>query len=63
LPRLAWAAILFYASCCSWDDRHVPPCPAFFAVEMEVSQFLFFFTPKLAWNFDLPNLSLPQSWG
>jgi hypothetical protein len=29
-PRLVWTmTLLFYASCCNWDDRYVPPCRAF----------------------------------
>jgi hypothetical protein len=35
LPRLAWTSIfLSYASHCSWDDKHVPPGPAFFSIEI-----------------------------
>jgi hypothetical protein len=30
LSRLAWTAVLVYVSCHSWDDRCVPPHPAFF---------------------------------
>jgi hypothetical protein len=48
LPGLAWTTILlFYTSCCTWDDRYVPPHPAF-SVEMRV---LLTFLPWLAWNF------------
>jgi hypothetical protein len=31
LLRPGWTSILlFYTSCHHWDDRHIPPCPAFF---------------------------------
>jgi hypothetical protein len=39
MPRSACTVILFYASNCSWDDRHLPPHPPF-SIEME-SQELF----------------------
>jgi hypothetical protein len=36
LPGLAWPVILlFYTSCHSWDNRHIPSCPGF-SIELEV---------------------------
>jgi hypothetical protein len=29
LPRLVWMSGLLLTSCCSWDDRQVPPHPGF----------------------------------
>jgi hypothetical protein len=58
LPRLAFTAILlFYASCCSLDDRHVSPCKVF----SPWGDILQTFLPGLAWNCDPPNLNLQCS--
>jgi hypothetical protein len=53
-PRPGWTVILFYASCCSWNDRYSSPCPGF-SIQME-SHKLF-----AQIGSDLPNLSLPHS--
>jgi hypothetical protein len=43
LSRLAWITILLvYGSHSSWDDRHAPPCSAFF-FEMGFHKLFFFF--------------------
>jgi hypothetical protein len=44
----------FDTSRCSWDDRHVPPGPAF-----PVESFLTHFLLGLAWNHDPSDLSFP----
>jgi hypothetical protein len=58
LPRPVWTLILlFSASRCNWDDRCMPPCPAFFCRD-GVSET---FWPRLAWNCDPTDLGLPCS--
>jgi hypothetical protein len=57
LPKPIWTVILlFYASHCSWDERHMPPHPAFFPLRWGLVNFC-----KLAWNHDPLDLSLPSS--
>jgi hypothetical protein len=59
LPILSWTTIiLFYTSHHCWDDRCLPPCPAF-SVELGSCEI---FLPRLAWNHDPPKLSLLCSW-
>jgi hypothetical protein len=61
LHRWAWTEILlFLASHCHWDDGWVPPCTIFFCSDRVLQ---IFFLPRLAWNHDPPNLSLPYSLG
>jgi hypothetical protein len=41
LPMSDWAMILlFYASCCCWNGRSVPPCPAFFLLTWSLAKIL-----------------------
>jgi hypothetical protein len=60
LPRQAWTTIpLFQAA--AGMTKCTPPHPAlFFPIEMEV---LRIFLPRLLWNPDPPDLSLPRSLG
>jgi hypothetical protein len=59
LSKTTWTEILlFYSSCCSWNDRHTPPHPTF----SHWDGVLWTSLPGLTWSHSPPALSLTCIW-